>query len=210
MRLCFLFSLVFVFSCNSNLETIETKDEDGYVVKYSRKKVDYAKQGLYTKYYPSGALYEEANYENDTLHGERKIYFKSGKLEVLENYDRGIFTSPYKKYYKGGQLKLEGFYENNMAVGIWTRYYENGKVKDAVTLVENVENGPFTEYYENGNLKAEGTYKGMDVDTGYPREHGLLKMYDESGELVKKMDCDKGRCKTIWTKDEGDMPPKNK
>ncbi len=209
MRTCFLFCLLLILSCNSKLENIETKDEDGYLIKYSRKKTDYAKQGHYMKYYPSGILYEEANYVNDTLNGERKLYYKSGKLEVLETYDHGSFTSPYKRYFEDGQLKLDGFYENNKATGVWTSYYYNGKVKEVVTLVENDENGPFTEYYENGNLKAEGIYNGIDTDTGYPREHGLLKMYDESGELVKKMDCNMGRCKTIWTKDDGDLPPKN-
>ncbi len=209
MRLSFLLSLLLVFSCKSKLETIETKDEYGYLIKYSRKKTDYAKQGLYTKSYPTGTLYEEANYVNDTLHGERKLYYKSGKLEILETYDHGKFTSPYKRFFEDGQLQLNGFYEDNKGTGVWTRYYQNGKVKDSVTLVENDEIGPFTEYYENGNLKAEGVYNGTDEDTGYPREHGLLKMYDESGELVKKMDCNLGRCKTIWTKEEGDIPPKN-
>jgi antitoxin component YwqK of YwqJK toxin-antitoxin module len=209
MRIFLFLSLAFIFSCNSNLETIETKDEDGYLIKYSRKKDDYAKEGLFTKLYPSGTLYEEANYVNDTLHGERKLYYKNGKLEILETYDHGNFTSPYKRYYDDGQLQLDGFYEDNKATGVWTRYYKNGQIKDAVTLVDNDENGPFTEYYENGNLKAEGTYNGTDTDTGYPREHGLLKMYDESGELVKKMDCIMGRCKTIWTKEAGDVPPKN-
>ncbi len=209
MRLFFFLSLILIFSCNRKLEHVETKDEDGYLIKYSRTKADYAKQGLYTKYYPSGILYEEANYENDTLNGERKLYYENGKLEILETYDHGLFASPYKRFFESGQLQLEGFYENNKATGVWTRYYKNGKVKDAVTLVDNDENGPFTEYYENGNLKAEGIYKGTDTDTGYPREHGLLKMYNESGELIKKMDCNLGRCKTIWTKDDGDVPPKN-
>jgi hypothetical protein len=209
MRVFLFLSLAFIFSCSSNLETIETKDEDGYLIKYSRKKSDYAKQGLFTKLYPSGTLYEEANYVNDTLHGERKLYYENGKIEILETYDHGYFTSPYKRYYDDGQLQLDGFYKDNKATGIWTRYYKNGQIKDAVTLLDNDENGPFTEYYENGNLKAEGTYKGTDTDTGYPREHGLLKMYAESGELVKKMDCNMGRCKTIWTKDDGDVPPKN-
>jgi len=201
--------LLLIFSCKGNLETIETKDEDGYLTKYSRKKADYAKQGLYTKHYPSGTLYEEANYVNDTLHGERKLYYDNGTLEILETYDHGNFVSPYNRYFEDGQVQLEGFYENNKAVGVWTRYYKNGKIKDSVTLVDNDENGPFTEYYENGNIKAEGTYNGTDPDTGYPREHGLLKMYNESGELIKKMDCNLGRCKTIWTKDGGDGSPKN-
>ncbi len=209
MRSLFFFSLLLVFSCKSKLETIETKDEFGYLIKYSRAKSDYAKQGLYTKYYPSGNIYEEANYVNDTLHGERKLYYESGKLEILETYDHGQFSSPYKRFFENGQIQLNGFYENNKGTGIWTRYYQNGKVRDWVTLVDNNEYGPFQEFYENGNLKAEGEYNGTDTDTGYPREHGLLKMYDESGELVKQMNCNLGLCRTTWTKESGDPLPED-
>lgn len=205
MRFLLLFTFLLIVSCKSKLEMVETKDEDGYTIKYSRKKQDYAKQGKFSKYYPDGKLYEEANYENDTLHGERRIYYKNGKLELLETYDHGDFTSPYVKYYETGKPKLEGSYENNVASGIWKRYYENGQLMEEVSLKDNEENGPFREYYDNGNIKAEGTYKGMDIDTGYPREHGELKMYDESGELVKKMNCNMGRCMTVWTKEGGDQ-----
>ena len=79
--------------------------------------------------------------------------------------------------------------------GKWKKYYESGALFEEVTFSDNKENGPFIEYYENGNLKAEGEYLEGD------NEHGLLSLYNEKGELERKMECQKGICKTIWKAD---------
>jgi antitoxin component YwqK of YwqJK toxin-antitoxin module len=205
MRYLAIFILLLVFSCARKVETIETKNEFGYTIKYSRNKTDFAKQGIYTAFYPPGKKYEEANYINDTLHGERKLYFESGELEVVENYDMGNFISPYKRFFENGKVQQEGSYENNIASGEWKKYYQNGQLEEMVMLKDNEENGPFQEYYENGNLKTEGTYKGFDEDLSRPREHGLLKLYNEEGTLIKKMNCTLGICRTIWTLEGGDV-----
>lgn len=63
---------------------------------------------------------------------------------------------------------------------------------EEVMFADNEENGPFTEYHKNGSLKAEGNYLNGD------NEHGLLKLYNEEGELVRKMQCDSGICQTTW------------
>ena len=52
------------------------------------------------------------------------------------------------------------------------------------------------EYFRNGNLEAEGTYRNGD------NEHGLLKLYNEEGELIKTMNCEDGVCRTVWKKDQ--------
>lgn len=205
MRYLVLFMLLLVFSCARKVETVETKNEFGYTIKYSRNKTDYAKQGNYTSFYPTGKKYEEANYVDDTLHGERKLYFESGALEVEEHYDMGNFISPYKRFFENGKIQQEGSYVNNVATGEWKKYYENGQLEEVVTLKDNEENGPFQEYYENGNLKAEGAYKGFDEDASRPREDGLLKLYNEDGTLIKKMNCTLGICRTIWTLEGGDI-----
>jgi antitoxin component YwqK of YwqJK toxin-antitoxin module len=205
MRYLAFYILLLAFSCARKVETIETKNEFGYTIKYSRSKTDFAKQGAYTSFYPTGIKYEEANYINDTLHGERKLYFESGALEVLENYNMGSFISPYKRFFENGKVQQEGSYENNVATGEWKKYYQNGQLEESVTLDNNEENGPFQEFYENGNLKAEGAYKGFDEDSSRPREHGLLKLYNEEGILIKKMNCNLGICRTIWTLEEGDV-----
>ena len=205
MRFCLILLIGIFFGCSSNLETVETKNEFGYIIKYTRSKTDYAKQGKYVSLYPNGKPYEEANYVNDVLHGERKLYFENGNVEVLETYDMGDFISPYKTFYEDGTLKQEGAYEKNVAIGQWKKYYTNGQLMENVTLVDNEENGPFLEFYENGNKKTEGTYKGFDTEMNRPREHGELLLYDESGTLVKKMNCDMGVCRTTWTLENEDV-----
>ncbi|MCB9272045.1 MAG: hypothetical protein H6561_21145 [Lewinellaceae bacterium] len=76
--------------------------------------------------------------------------------------------------------------------GVWKRYYQGGQLMEEVAFSGNKENGPFKEYYENGNIKAEGSYLNG------PKEDGELKLYDEQGTLVKKMECSDGVCHTTW------------
>lgn len=195
--LCFFLGsiLLFTTACSNGLETIETEDDYGYRIKYTRSKKDYAKQGLYVKSYENGKVYEEAQYKDDKLDGQRKIYYENGEVELIENYKNGLFDGPYQEFYEEGKLQLEGLYVDNVATGDWKKYYKNGQVMEVVKMANNLENGPFVEYYENGKIKTEGTY--LDGDN----EDGELKMYDESGELVKKMDCKKGVCRTSWEKE---------
>ncbi|MEZ4948958.1 MAG: toxin-antitoxin system YwqK family antitoxin [Saprospiraceae bacterium] len=191
----FLFILGFL-SCSDEYETVEVKHENGTIAEqYTRRKVDFAKEGVYKKFDDQGNLLEEANYSNDTLDGLRVIYFANGKHQVEEHYVKGQFEGPFKSFHEDGNLKLEGVYENNKMTGPWKAYYENGQLKEIVQFEANQENGPFIEYYENGNLKAKGSYLEGD------HEHGELELYDESGVLVRKMMCDKGICRTTWEKD---------
>lgn len=181
-----------ILSCGKNLEKVEVTDYYGYKSTFTRNKVNNAKEGKYVKYDPEGVLYEEAFYQNDTLHGERKLFFANGNVETLETYSEGNFEGPYKVFYEQGALQLEGLYQNNMASGTWKKYYESGQLMEEVLFEKNLENGPFIEYHENGKLKAKGSY--LDGDN----EHGELLLYDENGELKRKMDCNKGICKTTW------------
>ena len=199
----FLFLLIGILSCGEtdpakDLETVENKDDDGNVTeKYSRRKDTFAKEGLYQAFF-AGKLSEEANYTNDTLHGERKLYFANGKPEIIENYKNGQFDGTWQEFYESGQLKMVGSYKNNEGSGIWKTYYETGKLKEEVRLEKSEENGPFKEYHQNGNLKTEGTYSDGS-------ETGEMKEYDENGEMTAKKHCWKGVCQTVWSPEEGDI-----
>ena len=196
MNKLILFCAVLIFAaCGNagNTEIIEVKNDAGVVVeKYTRDKTDYAKEGLYQAFDSQGKLIEEANYVNDTLHGQRTVYFSNGKPEAVENYEKGLFEGEWNGYTKEGGLDMQGNYVNNEMVGVWKRFYPDGQVKEEVTFADNNENGPFVEYYADGNLKAEGNYLNGDF------EHGELKLYNEHGELERRMDCVKGRCSTVW------------
>ncbi|HHS96016.1 MAG TPA: hypothetical protein ENJ45_05445 [Phaeodactylibacter sp.] len=105
----FLFLLVatFFFSCKTNIEKVETLDPDsGEVITYHRNKETGAKQGLYTRKSKEGIKQEEAIYENDALHGTRKLYDDKGNLQIEERYDKGLFQGTWKLLYPNGHVNL--------------------------------------------------------------------------------------------------------
>lgn len=198
--LVFLCLIFFVACGESNLETVENKNDAGQLIeKYTRKKDDFAKQGKYEAYYENGQISEEANYVNDTLDGTRKLFREDGSVETLENYDNGQFSGLYQNFYPDGQVKFEGEYTNNAMGGIWKSYYKTGELKEEVTMVNNNENGPFKEFHKNGQVATEGVYQNG------PFEKSELKIYDENGELTTRKLCHRGICRDIWTKEGGDI-----
>ncbi len=178
------------------LEKVESRDEDGNLITYSKLVHNSAKEGIYRKMSPDSVLIEVANYHNDTLDGRRILFSMKGDTETIETYRGGVFEGPYLAYYTNGKLEFTGVYQNNSMEGIWERFYESGQLMEKVTFSNNQENGPFVEYNENGTIKTEGTYTNGD------NEDGELKMYDKNGILIRKMQCDNGMCKTIWKKEK--------
>jgi len=199
MKLYQIISLLFalaIVGCSPTIETIEVKDDDGNIVeKYERRIEDNKRHGLFQMFDENGKIVEMAIYKNDTLDGKRTMFFENGNPQYVENYVNGKFEDEYSSFYENGQVKLTGKYTNGAMNGEWKGYHENGQVKELVLFVENEENGPFVEYHPNGKIAAEGYYLNGD------NEHGELKLYDENGELNKKMNCDKGICRTSWKRD---------
>ncbi len=154
--------------------------------------------GPYLRYSATDTLLEEARFVDGTLQGERKLYYPNGTIQIVEHYEGGLFHGLYQTYYPNGTLKLEGEYVNNKMEGIWKGYYETGELFEEVTFEDNLENGPFTEYFKSGVVEVKGTY--LDGDN----EDGELLFYDEEGELIKSMNCDRGLCRTTWTAASGE------
>ena len=197
MKISFLsLFLFFLFTACSSVETIEVKDNSGILTeRFTQNKKTKLKEGKRIQYFENGKVMEEAHYQKDILHGERKIYYTDGQIQFIEKYKEGNFDGLYQAFYNNGQLELEGTYINSSMNGPWTRFYESGEKMEVVTFENNEENGSFIEYHINGQLKAKGAY--LDGDN----EHGPLELFDETGQLIKKMNCDKGRCRTTWVKE---------
>ncbi|MEP1033080.1 hypothetical protein [Ekhidna sp.] len=47
------------------------------------------REGTSKKYYKNGKLYAETAYQNDLLHGPRKLYYTTGQLKAIINYGNG-------------------------------------------------------------------------------------------------------------------------
>lgn len=190
--------LTFLFGCGNKiaLEPVVVRDDNDELVESYFVDAEGKRQGEYKRFY-QGTMRELSHYENDTLHGIRTIYDEGGVMEIEETYDRGSFAGTYRTYYPSGQLELEGDYHNDVMEGNWSKYYPSGELMEVVQMKNNNENGPFIEYHPNGKLKAEGQYANGD------KEQGLLQMYDTTGSLIRKMMCDSGVCRTIWSIEKG-------
>jgi antitoxin component YwqK of YwqJK toxin-antitoxin module len=196
-RISYLIATFFLalVACNRTHETIDRKDDAGYRELFSERKKDGVKDGRYQKFHPNGTTAEEAHYTDGQLNGERKFFFANGNIEIIEQHRQGVYDGKYQKYFENGVLYVEQQFVNGAMQGQSLKYYPNGVLEEKVTIRDNNENGPFTEYYQNGNRRAEGTYQ----DGAY--EQGELKEYDESGQLVRIADCNKGACTTRWRKE---------
>ncbi len=201
--ICLLSLILFLVGCKNEFQTVTEQNEFGQKIIYQIHKETGVKEGAYTLRDSAGILLEEANYLQDTLHGERKLYTVQGVLESVESYKDGNFEGPYQSFYSNGQVKFAAAYLNGVLVGEAKSYYEDGQLKEIVQFKDNVENGPFVEYHPNGNLKAKGSYY-----SGNHSEHGPLELFDENGDLIKKMNCEKGVCRTSWTRTDGAVSTK--
>lgn len=191
-------------SCGSDPTVTLIKDDEGRILESFEVNEEGKKHGIYKTFSPSGTLTEDAVYADGKLNGYRRLYRENGSLEIEENYVEDVSHGAYTVFYESGAIEISTDYDQGKMNGMLHRYFESGKIMEEVKMEDNEENGPFKEYYENGNIQWEGTYLNGE------NEVGILLQYDESGVLTKKMLCDSlSICQTIWTKELGEVEPKN-
>jgi len=194
--------MIGVSSCDQSLKTITIKNDAGITIEQYQISADSLKTGESKAFDDDGDLFDLSNYQDGKLEGKRTIYYKDGATDTEENYVNNVLVGEYKQYYKNGNLMQTGNYSAGVLEGKVVSYYEDGSKRESVTFADNTEEGPFIEYHENGKKHWEGTYRNGD------NEYGLLVEYDSLENVIKKMDCDSlGMCRTIWSKEKGDITP---
>lgn len=192
-----------LIACSDGVKKAQIYDEENKLVAEYFYHGDSVKHGLFKSFDQEGKVFEESSYVEGQLDGIRKIFYPNGNVEIEENYVLGQLQGDYKTFYTGGQQNLIAQFQGGVMQGLSKRFYESGGIMEEVNIENNEENGPFKEYYENGQVKWEGNYLNGN------NEFGLLINYNESGDIIKKMQCDSNAvCQTIWTPEEGDIPLK--
>jgi antitoxin component YwqK of YwqJK toxin-antitoxin module len=84
--------------------------------------------GLSRKYYDTGELLEETEWEEGKQEGNYRVFFKSGKpylqCKMSNNQRNGLCIS----YFENGMTELEAFYTNSLHDKTWKFYDESGKL----------------------------------------------------------------------------------
>lgn len=186
--------ILLVAGCSKQVTKSEVDPDSGFKTEYVIRQTDSIYHGPYTKSDSAGLLLERGNYVEGELHGIREILFPDGSVKVRERYNNGKMHDLYEYFFPNGQHELKGYYVDGAMYGAWKKFDDKGNLVEVVTMVNNEEMGPFTEYNAAGKLQAEGVYLHG------PNEDGVLNLYDDAGELYKKMLCDSGICITTWEK----------
>jgi antitoxin component YwqK of YwqJK toxin-antitoxin module len=139
------------------------------------------KQGLWTKFFPSGKTKSEIEYVNSRPNGTYKTYFENGQVEEEGTWKNNRNTSGFKRYYENGQVSQEfAFNTSGKRDGKQTYFYENGQVMIEADIEAGKEKF-VKEYYEDGSVKAEKAFKDGKLDVAN------TKVY-ESKQPVKNRD----------------------
>lgn len=186
--------LTIVSACKLKVVSLRNdsgKVEERYQVLRKKKEV---KHGFYRLYHANGKVAIDRVYVRDKVDGVEKTFYDNGQLESVAIVKKGVYDGSFFYYYPDGSLKQEGTYIKNSMEGELKTYYKNGQLKEIVTMQNTMEQGPYIEYHENGQLKAKGQFKDGD------QQHGIIEIYSSEGELIRKLDCNRGDCETIWDK----------
>jgi len=100
--------------------------------------------GPYTKYFVSGQLAEQGNFEEGLQTGEWKQWYESGQLASIYNFENGILNGNYSLFSPDGLITETGNYKAGKFHGAKiengeTTIYKNGKRKENRKKVESEE-----------------------------------------------------------------------
>ena len=101
-------------------------------------------------YYENGNLFQDVNYKNGVLFGDRKVYFENGKLKNETTYKNGEIDGEWKEYYENGNTRETGTYEKGEKEGLWKYFYKNGKLKEEGKFVFDKKVDVWKSYFYDG------------------------------------------------------------
>jgi antitoxin component YwqK of YwqJK toxin-antitoxin module len=87
------------------------------------------KNGVSKRFYETGELLEESNWQNDQLNGIYHSYFQDGKALLECNYSAGLRNGAFKTWFPNGQLEIDGIYTNDTRDKDWKYFNESGELQ---------------------------------------------------------------------------------
>lgn len=174
-----------------NYTDIQGNKQGKWIRKYSKDKIAYIGYfknnklvGTYKRWYFSGALKAEINYNDDGSVGYAKLYWDNGKIMakgkyINQNikdsmwefygidgalmsrvsYKNGVLDGISYDYFRSGNLSRLAPYTNGKLDGIYKEFWQDiGIVRLEIVYKNGVRNGPIRVYYFNGKPYLIGNY----------------------------------------------------
>ena len=145
------------------------------------------KQGLWTKFFPSGKTKSEIEFKNSRPNGSYRTYFENGQLEEEGNWKNNRNTNNFKRYYENGQVSQDfAFNTTGKRDGKQVYFYESGQVM----IEADIESGKekfVKEYYEDGSVKAEKSFVDGKLDVANTKVYEpKVPVKDRDAEELKR------------------------
>lgn len=145
-----------VFKIIENIQKSSDKKGAVHMVKIAPNKTDDngLKQGLWKEYLPDESFeFALINYVDDIREGEFSAYYKSNALFMSGNYKNGELHGEHIIFYPCGQIKIKRYFINGLQTGTKYTYNEDGSVYSIVNFKNDKLHGPYYKYDDNGKLK---------------------------------------------------------
>ncbi len=190
-----------------NLQSVE-KYDNGELQVDAR---EVAEVNVKTDYYSDGKVKVVAGFRNGKPEGIRREYDRSGNVVAGAIYRGGVLMGegiiddtmqkdgPWKEYYGDGSLKAEGTYTKGNRTGKWTFFYPSGDLQQEgyYNKLGNYD-GEWRWYFRSGELRRTETFLNG-------REDGIMKEFDEMGNVVVSGEYMDGLEEGEWVYNVGDV-----
>ncbi len=87
------------------------------------------KNGICKRFYKTGELLEESNWQNDKLNGIYRSYFQDGKTFMECTYSEGNQNGTFKTWFPNGTLELDANFTNDNKDKDWKYFNESGELQ---------------------------------------------------------------------------------
>ena len=100
---------------------------------------DNVEQGQWIFYYQSGQKWCEIQYKDGKEHGLSVCWHENGNKQSERNFDMGKKHGDYASWFANGQMNLLGAYKFEDKHGLWTEWDEQGNVIEKIRYIEGME-----------------------------------------------------------------------
>ncbi len=135
-----------------------------------------------------------------------RSYYATGRVQkecLVVTSPEFMFVGPYREYYENGQLRVEAYFDDKgRQVAPIREYYEDGTLsginRTQISARFLYNEGEYKFFYPNGELKEEGKLVFVEDKenvgvAGRYYQDGILKKYDDKGNLVECKVYDMGK-----------------
>jgi len=152
------------------------------------------KQGYWVVFFEgTDKILEEGAYQNDKRTGVWKQHLENGTISSEITYIDDEPNGYAKIYYPNGGIAEEGNWKNDTWIGNYIAYYKNGNINYKWNFSEEGKRIGKQEYFhENGQKMISGNWENG-------QESGIIKRFNDKGELIEKKTFEDGKCKPELT-----------